>query len=136
MNKKKNIGAIVALCLAISAWVVLNPPGRFGWSCFAYTTFGAIPRPISDIQVCADGSLRNVDKTHNLNYEAIEWLFDPMPDVLIIATGWHGVTKPRDEIKELDSCEVRILQSDEARRLYNELREAGKKVAIHYHSTC
>jgi hypothetical protein len=137
MTVKKKITAVLVVIAAFSAvWLYANPPGRFGWCCFAYTTYGACPRPISDFQVRADGGIRNVDKTHQLAFEQIQWLLDPKPDVLIIALGWDGVTTPDRRIQEYDGCELHILKNQEAIELFNRLKRAGKRVAIHYHSTC
>jgi len=56
--------------------------------------------------------------------------------VLIIAIGWDGVTRPAAEIAALQQCQVKILKSGEALKLFNQLKKAGRLVAIHYHSTC
>jgi hypothetical protein len=65
-----------------------------------------------------------------------EWLLDPKPDALIVSTGWHGTTVPRKKVVEISDCEVHILKNEEAIELYNRLKKSGKKVAVHYHSTC
>jgi hypothetical protein len=135
-RKRKVIAALVVLAVFVAVWLVANPPGRFGWCCYAYTTYGGCPRPISDFQVRADGSSRTVGKTHQLTFEHVEWLLDPKPDVLIIALGWDGVTVPNDRIREHRGCETHFLKNREAIELFNRLKRAGKHVAIHYHSTC
>ena len=117
-------------------WLAANPPGRFGWCCYAYTTYGVFPRPISDFQVRADGSTRKVGKTHQLTFEQIQWLLTPVPDVLIIALGWDGVTTPDDRIRQYQGCPIHFLRNKEATELFNRLKRDGKRVAIHYHSTC
>ena len=119
-----------------SAWLLANPPGRFGWSCYAYTTYGSWPRPISDFQIRADGDSRKVSKTHQLSFAQIKWLLEGTPEVLIIALGWDGVTVPDDEIRGHTGCPVHLLKNREAIELFNRLKKAGKRVAIHYHSTC
>lgn len=133
---RKIISVVIVLGLLLTGWLLANPPGRFGWSCYAYTTFGALPCPISDFQVRADGSTRNVDKTHELSFERIDWLLDPQPEVLIIGLGWDGVTEPAARIRNYKDCEVHFLKNDEAIELFNRLKKEGKRVAIHYHSTC
>ena len=60
----------------------------------------------------------------------------PKPEVLIIALGWDGVTTPDDRIRQYKGCEIHILKNKEAIDLFNRLKQAGKRVAIHYHSTC
>ena len=135
-RKRKLITVLVAITAFATAWLVANPPGRFGWCCYGYTTYGACPRPISDLQIRADGSVRKVTKTHQLAFEEVEWLLDSKPEVLIIALGWDGVTTPDDRIRECRGCETHLLKNEKAIDLFNRLKRAGKRVAIHYHSTC
>jgi len=135
-RKRKLITVLVAIAAFATVWFVANPPGRFGWCCYGYTTYGACPRPISDLQIRADGSVRKVTKTHQLAFEQVEWLLDSKPEVLIIALGWDGVTTPDDRIREHRGCETHLLKNEEAIELFNRLKRAGKRVAIHYHSTC
>jgi|ERR1043166_1464070 hypothetical protein len=137
MKQRRKLIVILAVLAVLTAlWLVANPPGRFGWSCYAYTTYGALPRPISDLQVHADGKTRKIAKTHELSFEQIEWLLTPKPEVLIIALGWDGVTTPDDRIRQHQGCELHILKNKEAIELFNRLKREGKRVAIHYHSTC
>ncbi len=117
-------------------WVVLNPPGRFGICSFGFTTYGCIPWPASDVQVRADGAMRRVEKTHDLKLNNVRWLLDPVPEVLIIGIGWEGGASPEKAISGITQCQVRVLKTGEAIRLYNRLKKQGKKVAIHVHSTC
>src|SRR5215213_448914 len=137
MKPKKKLIAVLGIIAVLSTiWLIANPPGRFGWCCYAYSTYNACPRLISDFQVRGDGTTRKVTKTHQLSFEQIEWLLDPKPEVLIIALGWDGVTTPDDKIREHTGCEIHILKNKEAVHLFNRLKRAGKRVAIHYHSTC
>lgn len=134
--KKKLVTALVVAAVLTAIWLVANPPGRFGWCCYAYTTYGGWPRLISDFQVRADGSTRKIAKTHELAFEQIDWLLETRPEVLIIALGWDGVTTPDDRIRKHKGCEVQLLRNKEAISLFNQLKRAGKRVAVHYHSTC
>ena len=136
ISKKKLITVLVVIAVLSTIWLLGNPPGRFGWCCYAYSTYGSCPRPISDFQVRADGSTRKIPKTHQLSFEQIKWLLDPMPEVLIIAIGWDGVTVADDKIREHKGCEVHILKNEEVKKLFNRLKRSGKRVAIHYHPTC
>lgn len=133
---RKLVAVLLVLALLAAVWLIANPPGRFGWCCYAYTTYGAWPRPLSDLQIRADGSVRKVAKTHELAFEQIEWLLETKPEVLIIALGWDGVTKPDDRLRAHQGCETHLLKNKEAIELFNRLKRAGKQVAIHYHSTC
>ena len=132
----KLLKVALPVCLLLAGWLWFNPPGRFGWCCFGLTTYGGWPRPIADLQIKADGSLRKVPKTHALPLDQIQWLIEPLPETLIISTGWNGVLEPDEPIKKLKGVEVRILKSKEAAELFNQLKKAGKRVAIHFHSTC
>jgi hypothetical protein len=135
--KKKRIIIILAVILAaLVLWLCINPPGRFGFCTFAYITYNSIPRPLSDLQVRSDGKTRSVEKTHDLKLQHVEWLLTPKPQVIIIGTGWDGVTKPRPDIRAIPDCDLRILKTEEAIKLFNQLKRERKKVAIHVHSTC
>lgn len=136
-QKRKIIILLVSLALLSGAWLVANPPGRFGsCSCYAFTTYCGWPRLVTDLQIRADGATRQVDKTHELAFADIEWLLTSKPDVLIIALGWDGVTTPDERIRGYKDCEVHLLKNKEAIELYNRLKHDGRSVAIHYHSTC
>ena len=139
MNLKRRgklISALAIVTTLAAVWFIGNPPGQFGWSCYAYTTYSACPRPLADFQIRADGSIRKVSKTHELSFEQIEWLLEPKPTVLIIALGWDGVTTPDDRIREYKDCEIHVLRNRPAIELFNKLKRSGTRVAIHYHSTC
>jgi hypothetical protein len=132
----RKLAALIFVALLLLGWIIANPPGRFGWCRFGLTVYNCVPRPISDLQIRSDGKLRTVAKTHDLTLEAVQWLLEPKPEFLVIAIGWDGVTQPAPEIAALQQCQVKILKSGEALKLFNQLKKAGKSVAIHYHSTC
>lgn len=134
-RRKLILFALPAIIL-LAVWLYYNRPMRFGWCRFAYTTFNAIPRPITDFQVAANGSLRYLSKTHDLQLSHMDWLLKSDPDILIIATGWDGVVRPRGEIMQISTCELHVLTNDKAIVMYNQLKSKGRRVAIHYHSTC
>ena len=137
MTKRKRrliFGACSAIILV--GWVLLNPPGHFGFCMFGLTTYDRIPRPASDLQVRCDGTTRSMEKTHALKLEHVQWLLDPMPSILIIGIGWDGAVHPLEQVKDLKDCEVRILKTGEAIEEYNRLKSQGERVAIHAHSTC
>ena len=135
-RKRKLILALATVAVITPVWLIANPPGRFGLCCFSYTTYNALPLPTTDFQVRSDGRMRVVWKTHDLTFDRIAWLLEPMPEILIIATGWDGVTRPDDKILHYKGCELLVLQNKEAIERFNEMKKAGKRVAIHYHSTC
>lgn len=134
--KRKPIVILSALILALGVWLLINPPGRFGFCMFGCLTYSSVPRPLSDLQVRSDGKTRSVSKTHSLTLDQVRWLLEPRPKILIIGTGWDGVVEPSKELQTLPECDVRILKTGDAVQLYNALKRAGQKVAIHVHSTC
>ncbi|MCC6680063.1 MAG: hypothetical protein IT445_04080 [Phycisphaeraceae bacterium] len=136
MRHKKLIALLVVVVVLFTLWLFTNPPGRFGWSYYGFSTYNSLPRFVSDFQIRGDGQIRKIDKTHDLSFDQIQWLLDPRPDVLIIAQGWQGLTVPDDRIRTYEGCEIHILTNKKAIDLYNRLKRAGKRVAIHYHSTC
>ncbi len=136
MRKRVLLAASALFLVVVLIWILGNDSDRFGWSGFAFTTFDRIPRPVSDLQIRADGEVRTVEKTHSLDYESVAWLLEPEPEVLIIALGWDRVVRPSDRVKAIRSCALHLLPSGEAAELYNELKDRGVRVAIHYHSTC
>src|SRR5678815_1254730 len=109
--KIKLIAVLVVSAVLSTIWLIANPPARFGWCCYACSTYSSCPRLISDFQVCGDGTTRKVTKTHQLSFEQIEWLLDSKPEVLIIALGWDGVTTPDDRIRLHKGCEIHILKN-------------------------
>jgi hypothetical protein len=132
---KKKWWVFLGITIAIlAAWIACNPSGGFGFARYAFTVFNRVPRPITDFQVRADGNIRRIAKTHDLNYETVAWLFDEKPELVIVAIGWDGVVEPDERIRA--SSLVRVLKNKEAVELFNQLKRSGKRVAIHYHSTC
>ena len=135
-TKKKWLIAGACLLSLMAGWFIANPVGRFGFCRFGLAVYSACPYPLSDLQIRSDGQLRKVDKTHDIRMETLAWLLESKPDVLIVATGWSGTAKVVDDLQALPGVDVHILKTGEAKRLYNQLRKSGSKVAIHYHSTC
>lgn len=135
--RRRRIAIVVALAAALLvAWLAFNRPGRFGPSCFGYTSYGALPRPLVDFDVRTDGTVRYVAKTHDVGPAEIEWLLETRPDVLITCAGWQRRVRVRGEVGRLEGVRVEILPTGEAQRLFNRLRREGRRVAIHVHSTC
>ena len=119
-------------------WFVVNPSHAFGYSRFGFTIYNKTPYIGSDLQINSDLELKKIEKTHDLKFEQIEWLLNSNPEVLIISTGWDEKVIPDDQIKNFkdEKTEIKILPSEEAKNLYNKLKEEGTNVSIHYHSTC
>lgn len=134
--RRKHFIILGILLLIPAGWMVANPPGRFGWCSYGYSTFSCWPKPISDFQVRADGTTRTISKTHDLTIDHLQWLLESQPEVLIVSLGWDGVVRPEEAIKARKGCEIHLLKNKEAIELYNRLKREGRRVAIHYHSTC
>jgi len=137
-NKRRRYIArlLPVVIVVLAVWVIANPRERFGWCCYALTTYNTIPRPIADYQVRSDGKVRTVSKTHSISLATVEWLLESRPQVLIIGTGWDGVAKTDATIAHIEDCQVRVLKTSEAIKLFNQLKSAGSAVSIHLHSTC
>ena len=84
MNKKRwfLLGLLLVL---ISIWCVAFPSGDFGYARYAFTIFNRWPRPVADFEVRCDGASRRVAKTHDLDFDAVQWLTNE-------ASVWRGVT--------------------------------------------
>jgi hypothetical protein len=137
LTRRRRLAIVAAITATLLvAWFALDRPGRFGPSCFGYTSYGALPRPVVDFDVRADRALRYVAKTHDVGLAEIQWLLDPPPDVLIICEGWQRRVQVRDDVRRLEGVRVEILPTGAAQRLFNRLRRQGRRVAIHVHSTC
>ncbi len=119
-----------------SLWLWVNPPGRFGPSCYGYTSYSSVPRPFMDVQVLPDGRFRSVEKTHDVGVKQLRWLIDANPKILIVSIGWNGVVKVRPEVRALLGTEIHVLPTGKAFELFNRMKQAGRSVAIHVHSTC
>ena len=83
-----------------------------------------------------DGTSRRVEKTHELGAKDIAWLVESHPETLILSEGWRGAVRVPDELRHQQGLDVRVLRTPDALRLFNQLRAAGTRVAIHVHSTC
>jgi hypothetical protein len=123
------------MALAI-AWVAPNRPGRFGLAVFGLTTCSSFPWPGVDLQVRPDGTSRRVEKTHELSADDIAWLVESDPETLILSEGWRGAVRVPEELRHQQGLDVHVLRTPDALRLFNQLRTAGTRVAIHVHSTC
>ena len=79
MTKRLLIVSGVVLAIAVTAWVMVNPGGRFGISQYGVTTYARVPLPILDVQVRADGAFRLVSKTHDIDAQRLAWLLESKP---------------------------------------------------------
>jgi hypothetical protein len=135
--RRARIVLLVLVGVASGGWVTANQSGRFGISGFGLTTYSRLPLPAVDLQVRSDATLRWVTKSHDVDATTLAWLTsEQKPDVLIIALGWRGAMRTPDNLEASLGIPFIALPTDKALSLYNSLRDAGKRVAIHVHSTC
>jgi hypothetical protein len=133
----KWLAGAVVLVVAAGAWLAVNPSRGFGVRSYGLTTFEMVPLPVVDFQRRPDGAMRRAPKTHDLTLDGVAWLVEAKPEVMIISTGWEGRLKVRPEVTAfLQGYGVRVLGNAEAAREFNRLIGEGKRVAIHWHSTC
>jgi hypothetical protein len=128
---------LVLTVLTGGAWLVANPLGQFGVSGFGVTTFSKLPVPYFDLQVRGDGRLRLVSKSHRPGSDTLSWLLEvERPEVVVIALGWQAGVAEEAVPQALAGVKVVTARTGEALALYNALKQEGKRVAIHVHSTC
>ena len=136
MTKRLLIVSGVVLAIAVTAWVMVNPGGRFGISQYGVTTYARVPLPILDVQVRADGAFRLVSKTHDIDAQRLAWLLESKPQILIVGLGWTGAARITGRPIAAPDIRIIAVPTDEALPLYNSLKEQSVRVAIHVHSTC
>ena len=76
---------------------------------------------------------------HGLEWKDVEPATKSNPDIIIIGTGSSGVIQVSDDIKEKIKqlgIELIVEKTQEACRIFNELREKKEKVNAVLHSTC
>ena len=78
------------------------------------------------------------DQGHSLSANDLEDVFEASPDVLVVGTGANGVMDVPQETRETvreAGIELKIAQTGEAWRLYNDLRDE-RDTAGAFHLTC
>jgi len=77
---------------------------------------------------------------HELTFDDLEDITIIKPDLLIIGTGYSGILKVLPETEKFlgdINIEVQSLKTDEAVKLFNELKEKKeKRVMAGFHLTC
>lgn len=126
---------LISVVILMASWFVINPGGQFGLSCEGFTTYSMMPIPWFDIQVRTNGEWRIVKKDGAVSEEAILWLMESKPQVLIIARGYKAEAPVDPAILERKDCEIKVLETGEALRTFNQLRQEQRRVAIHLRST-
>ena len=76
---------------------------------------------------------------HAICLEDLEEVLKDPPEVLVVGTGYHGLVKVLDEVREkLRVMGVELIEAPtaEACEKYNELCKSGRRVAAALHLTC
>ena len=134
-DRKALIFGFVIFVLII--WIIQNPIGKFGYHGFGYTVYSGIPVPYFDLKIGPDGIPQIREKSHFVSFNEVEEYMESQDYeiILIIGTGYEGMVNVDRKILESTSTII-VLETPEAIKKYNELKDEGKKVAIILHSTC
>ena len=134
---RKAIVVVAVVVVLITAWVGVNPIGRFGFCRFGLLVYSAVPFPAVDLVIHSNGlpAVRG-GKAHFVGLAEIEGLLKEGPDVLIIGTGYDNRVQVGEEILAMSAVQVLPLPTPQAVMRYNELKGKGKRVAAIIHSTC
>ncbi|MFQ5711220.1 MAG: MTH938/NDUFAF3 family protein [Candidatus Geothermarchaeales archaeon] len=125
---------LIALLLII--WVWQNPVGKFGYHGFGFTVYSALPLPYFDLKIHADGLPSIREKSHYVSLEEAEDLIYEKPDVLIIGVGYDELVEVDERLLNSTGIDLEVLETPEAVKRFNELRDGGKRVTAIMHSTC
>ncbi len=132
--------ATLALIVLLALWLAANPAERVGCHWFGFTVYSAIPLPVADLYLFADGSFRlRPGKQHQVTGAELAALCPRgsagEATLIIVGTGYSGavtVTALPESLRE----RVRLLPTPAAVILFNQLRDAGRPVAALIHTTC
>jgi len=108
--------------------------------------YRGIPVPFFDVMIFPDGRFRLVDKKHYFSNRDRTFFLRLRPDIIVIGAGHEGLGGrgfPRAATTQFlynpftrRGTQVIILDTPDACRRCNELREAGKRVLCVLHTTC
>ncbi|MBI4605635.1 MAG: hypothetical protein HY721_27025 [Planctomycetes bacterium] len=130
--------AVVALAWGLPASMVW--PGGIACSRFGLTVVGLFPLPLFDFTIGAGGGVWLREKSHLVTSFELRARLEPGLEVIVVANGWHGALKvDRDALAApglAPGVTVEVLRTPEAFARYNELRRAGRRVALIAHTTC
>ena len=82
--------------------------------------------------------IETTEKTHEPSLRDLEEMMLREPDVIIFGTGFNGLVKIGNAIREKaeGKVELHALLTPDALKLFKELTKKGKKVAARIHTTC
>jgi len=76
---------------------------------------------------------------HRLSVDDLEEVFKATPEVLVVGTGYYGLMKVPEEVKEhlaKKGIKLIVKQTIEACETFNDFLRSGKKVVAALHLTC
>lgn len=123
----------ILIFVLVLIWILLNPIGRFGLHFFGFTVYSGIPFPYVDLKIYSSGVPSIREKSHFISYEEVEDLLDA--EILIMGIGYDRICRVDKRILN-SSVEVKILDTENAIKEFNRLRNEKRKVAAIIHSTC
>lgn len=113
---------------------------------FGLTVYRGIPIPFFDVMVFPDGGFRLVDKKHFFNSRDRDFFNRKASDIILIGAGYRdegGKGYPQSKGSRFlfssatgRGVQVIILNSADACRRYNSLKQQGKNVLLILHTTC
>jgi hypothetical protein len=109
-------------------------PGGITHARFGLTVVGAMPLPLVDPVIHADGQLGFRDKTHSLLAAELEPLRASGAERIVIGTGWSEQVRVSEVVRQ--ASDVEVLDTPGAILRHRELREQGVRVVLLLHSTC
>jgi hypothetical protein len=126
-----NLAAIVlSLLVLIPISAIL--PGGITHARFGLTVVGAMPIPVFDFVLHANGLPWFRNKSHRIQIAELQALATGA-EIIVVGTGWQGVASLEGPASGLA---VETYETPEAIRRYHELRRQGRRVALLLHSTC
>jgi VanZ family protein len=116
------------------------------YSRYGLTVYKGIPLPFFDVIIFPDGTFRPVDKKHYFSARDRAFFLRQKADIILIGSGWRGMGGrgfPEQEISQFlynphtkRGTQVIILETPEACRVFNRLKEEQKSVLFTLHNTC
>jgi hypothetical protein len=140
------LAVVIILVSALGVSFARNHNRNITYASYGLVVYAGLPVPFFDLLIYPNGMPRLVDKKHFFNNTDKNFLLDNKPDILLIGSGWSGLGGKgfaREEgtymlfsNETVKAAQIVILKTPEAIKLFNRLREEGKKVLFVLHNTC
>ena len=110
---------------------------RFGKCDFGLTVFGGTSVQGADVTVSWQRPQpMEREKSHTVRTEELKRLLSEGAEHIIVGTGWSGLVRVEQGASGLEGLKLEELPTPQAVERFNELADAGTKVAALIHSTC